>query len=324
MPSAAPGERERTEGPRAGPLVLVVGEALVEVMRARPDVPLDRAGELVGPCPSGAPAIFASAAARLGARVELCAAVGDDPFGRMLRRRLARDGVGTGALAVVGRATGVAFVSYSSSGEREFLFHARDAAPGALGGDALDDLPERAAWLHLSGSSLGFGDVLAGAVLDAARRVRAAGGRVGFDPNVRDPADPVVRERLAEAADLADVLFPSRAEVGALGDAIERALERNAVVCVTEGEAGATLHTRGGRQRVPARSAVELDPTGVGSRNPPPFLPAVGAGDAFAAGFTVSLLAGASPIEAARRGAEVGALSAAAFGPMELAADPST
>jgi sugar/nucleoside kinase (ribokinase family) len=212
-------------------------------------------------------------------------------------------------------------VSYSSSGERDFLFHARDAAPGSLAADLLGDLPERAAWLHVSGSSLGFGDALADTVLVAARRARAAGARIGFDPNVRVSSDPAVSARVTEIAALADVLFPSREEVGALGGAVEEALGRGAVVCVTEGAAGATLHTTAGTVRVPARHAEEVDPTGLGSGEPPPFFPAVGAGDAFAAGFTCALLAGDSPIEAARRGAEVGALSAGAFGPMELAGE---
>src|SRR3989304_3270896 len=47
--------------------VLVVGEALVEFMRSRRDVPLDRSAEIVGPFPSGAPAIFADYLPRPGA-----------------------------------------------------------------------------------------------------------------------------------------------------------------------------------------------------------------------------------------------------------------
>lgn len=54
-------------GAPAGALaVIALGEALVEVMRPGAGQPLDRPGTFVGPLASGAPAIFAVAAARLG------------------------------------------------------------------------------------------------------------------------------------------------------------------------------------------------------------------------------------------------------------------
>jgi fructokinase len=46
--------------------LLIVGEALVEVMRLRPGIPLDKPGPFAGPFPSGAPAIASDAAARWG------------------------------------------------------------------------------------------------------------------------------------------------------------------------------------------------------------------------------------------------------------------
>jgi len=49
--------------------LLVVGEALVEIMRPRRGLPLDVPGPFEGPFPSGAPAIAADAAARSGADV---------------------------------------------------------------------------------------------------------------------------------------------------------------------------------------------------------------------------------------------------------------
>ena len=57
--------------------VIAIGEALVEVMRKRIDDPLDTASDFVGPFPSGAPAIFADQAARLGHKVGFIGAVGD-------------------------------------------------------------------------------------------------------------------------------------------------------------------------------------------------------------------------------------------------------
>jgi hypothetical protein len=52
----SPSKVERVVG------LLVVGEALAEFIRPSRDTPLGEIAEIIGPFPSGAPAIFASAA----------------------------------------------------------------------------------------------------------------------------------------------------------------------------------------------------------------------------------------------------------------------
>ncbi len=52
-------------------MILAAGEALVEIMRPRAGLPLDRPATFEGPFASGAPAIYASVAARLDA-VNIC------------------------------------------------------------------------------------------------------------------------------------------------------------------------------------------------------------------------------------------------------------
>ena len=162
-------------------MILAAGEALVEIMRPAPGVPLDRPGEFAGPFASGAPAIFASVAARLGGEVALAAVVGDDPFGALIRGRLDADGVDVSHVrADPERPTGCAFVAYDAEGGREFVFHL-----GAAEGLADADLPERAGWLHVSGSTLALSPRMAAVLAGAVERVHAAGGRIGLDPNLR-------------------------------------------------------------------------------------------------------------------------------------------
>ena len=48
------------------PAVISLGELLVEIMRDKVGSPLGQPGVFLGPYPSGAPAIFIVAAARLG------------------------------------------------------------------------------------------------------------------------------------------------------------------------------------------------------------------------------------------------------------------
>ena len=58
--------------------IIAIGEILVEVMRTEVDQPLDRPALFTGPYPSGAPAIFASQAARLGHKTGMIGAIGRD------------------------------------------------------------------------------------------------------------------------------------------------------------------------------------------------------------------------------------------------------
>jgi hypothetical protein len=75
--------------------LVVLGEVLCGLFAPRPGLPLKEAPHLV-PHFGGAPANVAVQAARLGARVELIGAVGDDPMGAAMLVRLAREGVLTG------------------------------------------------------------------------------------------------------------------------------------------------------------------------------------------------------------------------------------
>ena len=188
--------------------LLVVGEALVEIMRPGPGIPLDAPGPFAGPFPSGAPAIAADAAARAGADVALISTVGNDPFGRLLVRRLSDDGVDTSGIRIADDAvTGVAFVAYDETGGREFIFHVADAAPALITRADLGSIPDGAAWIHVSGSSLALSESLAETVLAAVERVLASGGRVSLDPNLRvgsagAAAIPPGFDRLLEVASL--------------------------------------------------------------------------------------------------------------------------
>src|SRR4051812_45092214 len=136
------------------PRILVVGEALVEFVR-------DAAGEIGepgryrGPFPSGAPAIFSDAAALAGAAVTFVSTVGADPFGRLVRDRLDRDGVDVGRVRAVDDATtGTAFVEYRAVGSRSFVFYDHDASPGPLTVHDLTGIAYEAAVVPVSGASL--------------------------------------------------------------------------------------------------------------------------------------------------------------------------
>jgi fructokinase len=293
-------------------VILAVGEALVEFRRLTPDGRIAAAGEWAGPFPSGAPAIFASVAARLGAPSALVASVGADALGDMLLSRMRRDGVRTDALGVQpARRTAVAFVAYDAAGDRDFWFSVPDSAAVVVDHAGLDRIAGHADWLHVCGSTLTFGGEVADAVEATAARVRAAGGSLSVDPNLRPNASPAALARTRELARDADVLFPSDGELDALGLAEDELLARGALICHTRGAAGAVVsgHAVGPAPVVvPAPPATEVDPTG--------------AGDTFAAAFVTATRAGADPVSAARTACAIAARSVAVMGAMELTVGP--
>ena len=101
------------------PRVITLGEILVEVMRPRAGMPLSKTGSFAGPFPSGAPAIFIDAVARLGHGAAIVGAVGRDGFGENVLQRLEANGVCTALIdEVADLPTATAHVSYDHDGSR--------------------------------------------------------------------------------------------------------------------------------------------------------------------------------------------------------------
>lgn len=294
------------------PEVIALGEALVEMMRPARGVALDEPGVFEGPFPSGAPAIFADACARLGLSTGFAGTVGDDAFGRLLRERLGRDGVDVRYLEVAaGHTTGTAFVAYRPDGSRDFVYHLAHAASGLT--PTIDPAYLRGARLiHITGSTLAANPAWRALCLGSARAARENGAHVSFDPNLRPEllGGAGVDAIYGPILDLADVVLPSGPELAMLTGIDDP--QRGAssligrgvgMVVLKRGAAGCTLFTGAGMREIGTQAREEVDPTG--------------AGDAFAAGVAYGLLRGL-PLEAMLRLANaVGGLAVTRLGPME-------
>jgi sugar/nucleoside kinase (ribokinase family) len=294
--------------------IITLGEILVEIMRPVAGQPLDQPGEFRGPFASGAPAIFAVAAARLGLGTGFIGAIGEDAFGRLLRNSLASEGVDTlGLQAVRGYATGAAFVAYAEDGGREFVFHIRHAAAGQL---SAEQIPEtifgNVKWLHISGSTLALNENSRAACLRALELTRAVGGKISLDPNLRPELMPLdaFRDVLEPYLANADLLLPTAGEAQVITgekDAARAgqklAQKPSTVVVLKRGPSGCSIYQQGQYDDVPGFPVTEIDPTG--------------AGDCFSAAFIAGLEAG-WPLEQVGRFANAaGALAVTKLGPME-------
>ena len=299
--------------------VITIGEILVEIMATEPGDGFREPIPLIGPFPSGAPAIFIDQVARLGQPCGMIACVGADDFGRVNLDRLARDGVDTSAIAIhPDLPTGSAFVRYRADGARDFVFNIRHSAAAATGAtpaaERLIDTPTTStSWAprcRRRPSSTSSSTPPSGS--------ESRGGAVSFDPNVRASvlATPGVRDTMDRVLALTDIFLPSGPELFLFAPAAEeRAAAQDllargvSAVVVKNGASGASYHARDLTLTCPAFPVDEIDPTG--------------AGDTFAATFVTCWLRSLPPAESLRRANAAGALAVGRHGPMEGASTES-
>jgi ribokinase len=278
--------------------VYVVGSVNVDLVVTAARLP--RPGETVAGGTferhgGGKSANQAVAAARLGARVRMVGAVGDDELGEEAVAALQAENIDVSAVArLAGSPTGVALIVVDATGENQIAV--ASGANAELGADAVEAVLRRAGGGVLL---LGF-EVPDAPVLAGARAARAAGLEVVVNPA---PA----RELPAGLLELSPLLTPNLDEARALAgeedpEAAARALaERTGgAVVVTLGGDGALVVDAGTLERIPAPRVDVVDTTG--------------AGDAFNGALACELAGGAPLREAVRSAIEVAARSTCAPG----------
>ena len=293
--------------------ILTIGEILVEIIATERGNGFRSAVPLIGPFPSGAPAIFIDQVGKLGHDCAMISAVGDDDFGHVNLDRLRADGVDVSGIRIdANGTTGSAFVRYRDDGTRAFVFNLRHSACGTidLSGKAAR-LVEEAGHLHVMGTSLYAPSVIE-TVLSAMRTIKAKGGTISFDPNLRPEIlkSPGMREALQEVIAETDLFLPSGDELflftqaKSAKEAVEELLAQGIkVIVLKQGSAGATYHDAQRTLTLPSMPVEEVDPTG--------------AGDCFGATFVTFWLEGATPEVALRYANAAGALAVTRIGPME-------
>jgi len=293
--------------------IVTIGEIVVEIMADTRGDGFREPLSLRGPFPSGAPAIFIDQVARLGQKAGLISCVGNDDFGWLNIERLRADGVDTSAIRVhPDQVTGSAFVRYREDGERDFVFNIKNSACGQTRiTEEGQHLLAQCAHLHIMGSSL-FSFRLIDEARKAIEQVKAQGGTISFDPNVRKEMlnIPEMRAALEMMLQYCDLFMPSGPELMLLTEATteEHAITEIlglgvSAIVVKRGSQGASYHDRGQNLFVPAFKVAEIDPTG--------------AGDCFGATFVTCRLQGRTIADSLRYANASGALAVGKRGPME-------
>jgi sugar/nucleoside kinase (ribokinase family) len=227
----------------------------------------------------GSGAIMACGAARLGFSVAIAGVIGDDVFGRFVRRSIEDEGIDARALRMDGnRPTGLSVI-LALPDDRAILTATGTIAD--LSGSSVDtELIESARHVHVSSYFMQRRlqrDLPA--LFDAAH---AGGATTSIDPNW-DP-DERWDSDLIELLDRTDVFFPNGAEVCRIAGideaegAAKALAEHGPVVAVKLGTAGGF--------------AVDADTVVWSESVPSDVVDTIGAGDSFDAGFLAGRLSG--------------------------------
>lgn len=245
--------------------VWVTGDAVVDL------IPDSESSYLK--CPGGAPANVAVAIARLDGDAAFIGRVGQDPLGRFMQQTLKQEQVDTQMMILdEAQRTSTVIVDLDDSGERSFTFMVKPSADQFL---ESSDLPTftQGQWLHVCSIALA-NEPSRSSTLEAMRQIKAAGGYVSFDPNLREEVwanpeelKPVVREAIA----LADVVKFSDDELLFLtgSDTLEQGVEalkpfKNTLVLITQGAKGALVLFEKTQQLIASQAVSPVDTTGAG------------------------------------------------------------
>lgn len=250
------------------------------------------------PFPGGSGANMASAIAKLGKPVRFIGRLGDDEGGKILWEAFQRDGIDPIAIRIErGQRSASCFIAVDLRGNREIF---------CLGGIALYDRPQDLSPAWFAGVKI---LILADAYPEVALAAIALVGeqaRVIFTPGGLMAHLP--RPELDGLLSKTNVLIASRVEAEKMSDCtdLDEAVRRLAgrgpqVVIVTLGERGALLWDGHAAISLPAFEPVKIVDT-------------TGAGDAFAAGFSIGMAGGMDYISAVRLGNAVSAIKISSFG----------
>ncbi len=272
MPGAAP-----TPSPTNAPLIVVAGEALIDLI-VRAD------GEIV-PIAGGSPFNSVRAIARLGVSASWIGGLSSDRFGRMLEDGLAADAVGRDQVQRTDLPTTLALAELGADGSASYRFYTEaTSAPAVLPGPLVGGITASAR-AFLTGS-LGLVLEPMASTLEAVALAVPADRIVMLDPNARPSItrDPEAwRARMARVMRRADIVKASAEDLEYLrpGESLEASAawvkaQGPTVVLVTDGSRPVRVVTREG--------------TGLVVAPPVDVVDTVGAGDTFGGAFLACLV----------------------------------
>lgn len=303
--------------------VTCVGEVIVDFVATDSGSQLGDAKQFLKAA-GGAPANVAVGLARLGTAAAFIGTVGDDPFGRFLAAFLHSEGVDvSGVRFDRQRKTRLAFVSLTDSGERDFAFWESRPADEDLRLTAADYRKiSLSGIVHISSFML-LNKTSRTTVMRLAKRLRTAGTKTSFDPNVRlslwrSPHE--ARSTLNEMIGLCNIVKMNTEEAFFItgkrsaelagADLLRRGPD---LAVITAGKKGCSFYTRKGSGNVHGFDVQPVDTTGCGDAFLAALLHKLSSAGASVPGIDLEILTASC-----RYANAVGALAAKEYGAMTV------
>ncbi len=256
---------------------------------------------------------LAVAAARQGAKVSYLSALGDDPYGKMLRKLWDSEGVDHSHVIAVPEAfTAIYFVTHDERGHHFSFFRSGSAASRMTPNSLSHQRIRSSQILHVSGISLAISPTACDTCYRAIEFAKEAGRLVSFDTNLRLKLWSIERARavMSDVIGRADICLPSYDDVVAITgktdpDAlVDHCLNLGAkVVALKLGDKGALVADSQQRHRISPHPCEPVDATG--------------AGDTFGGAFLHRYVQGDSLLEAGTYASIAAALSTEGYGAVE-------
>jgi fructokinase len=252
--------------------VIGIGELLIDFT---PNGQNDAGMALFARNPGGGPPNVLTMIARLGGRTAFIGKVGQDDFGRFLKKTLDDAGICTSGLVMVSDVnTTLAFVQLNEKGDRSFSFYRKPGADMMLREDEIDkNLVTNCRIFHFSSVSL-TDEPCRSATLHAVKLAKDVGRIISYDPNYRpllwnNPLE--AKKVICDALPLADILKVSEEEMELLtGETnLEKGAERlsllgAALVLITLGPKGAYYRNKVASGTIHTYDVKTIDTTGAG------------------------------------------------------------
>ncbi|MCR3905449.1 MAG: carbohydrate kinase [Tenericutes bacterium] len=164
--------------------IVAMGEALIDFVPIEKGVPLSQVNTFKK-MPGGAPANVCSCVAKLGGKSSFMGMIGKDEFGSFLKTTLISEGVDVSLLKSTSKAkTGLAFVSLTNSGERDFIFYRDPSADQLFTVSDVNVEVLNNSIFHFCSVSLSNYPIK-DAHLYAIKEAKKRNGIISFDPNIR-------------------------------------------------------------------------------------------------------------------------------------------
>lgn len=254
--------------------LIAIGEALIDFIPQQSGIALKEVSSFM-PKVGGAPANVCGAFAKLGGEAMMLTKVGEDAFGERIINYLSENTIDVSHIIRTKEAnTGLAFVSLTADGNREFSFYRKPSADMLLAPNEIEkEWFDNAFALHFCSVDL-IPCPMKEAHIKAIEFASEKEAMISFDPNIRFPlweSKEALKQTILEFIPKAHILKISDEELEFITgyqtiEAAKEILFRGNVelILFTKGGKGAEAHTKEVQVSVPSQKVKAVDTTGAG------------------------------------------------------------